>query len=255
MWTREQLKSNAKIVFSRNYWACVAVALLMGIFAAGGGTSAGVNSSSSFTQTESSYYDDSSADGYYADSHIVTREMAPLRAVLTSAFVVVVLLAMAAGFLLSIFVGNVFEVGGCNFFIKNRVERAHIGEVLSGFKSGHYLNVVLIMFLRNLFTFLWSLLLIVPGIVKSYEYYMVPYIVAENPGMNHTEAFAISKRMMDGEKWNAFVLDLSFIGWELLSSFTCGILGVFYVNPYIQATKTELYSFNKIKAYNQGYIR
>ena len=54
---------------------------------------------------------------------------------------------------------------------------------------------------------------------------------------------------------NAFVLDLSFMGWELLSSFTCGILGVFYVNPYIQATKTELYSFNKIKAYNQGYIR
>ena len=76
----------------------------------------------------------------------------------------------------------------------------------------------------NLFIALWTLLLIVPGIIKSYEYRMVPYILAENPGMNRKEAFAISKRMMTGKKWATFVLDLSFFGWIFLSIFTCGIL-------------------------------
>ena len=59
----------------------------------------------------------------------------------------------------------------------------------------------------------------------------------------------------DGEKWNAFVLDLSFIGWILLSAITCGIVGIFYVNPYREATFAELYAFNKAKAYEEGYIR
>lgn len=84
---------------------------------------------------------------------------------------------------------------------------------------------------------------------------MVPYILAENPGMDRREAFAISKRMMDGEKWNTFVLSLSFLGWVLLSGCTCGILTIFFVNPYAQATYTELYTYNKIKAYNEGFIR
>ena len=74
------------------------------------------------------------------------------------------------------------------------------------------------MFLRDLFTALWSLLLVVPGIVKHYEYLMVPYIIAENPAMDYKEAFQISKQMMDGEKMEAFIMDLSFLGWYLLTS-------------------------------------
>ena len=83
---------------------------------------------------------------------------------------------------------------------------------------------------------------------------MVPYILAENPGMNHKDAFAISKKMMDGRKMDAFILDLSFIGWHILAIFTLGILEIFYVNPYIQATKAELYAFNKAMAYQEGFI-
>ena len=85
--------------------------------------------------------------------------------------------------------------------------------ILDGFRSGHYGNIVLTMFLRDLYIVLWTLLFIVPGIVKSYEYMMVPYILAENPGMDQKEVFQISREMMNGQKWNAFVLDLSFIGW------------------------------------------
>ena len=111
------------------------------------------------------------------------------------------------------------------------------------------------MFLRDLFTALWSLLFIVPGIIKHYEYLMVPYIIAENPGMPREEAFLISNKMMMGQKWEAFVLDLSFIGWGILTVMTGGIVGVFYAEPYRQATFAELYSFNRAMAYQNGYIR
>lgn len=76
------------------------------------------------------------------------------------------------------------------------------------------------LFLMKLYTFLWSLLLIIPGIVKSYEYRMVPYLLADCPDLSTEDAFRISREMMDGEKMNAFILDLSFIGWKILSSIT-----------------------------------
>ena len=70
---------------------------------------------------------------------------------------------------------------------------------------------------------------------------MIPYLLAENPYMSTDEAFARSRSMMDGEKWNAFVLDLSFIGWNILSAFTLGLVGLFYVAPYQAYTDMELY--------------
>ena len=61
--------------------------------------------------------------------------------------------------------------------------------------------------------------------------------------------------MMDGEKMRAFELTLSFLGWYFLSLITCGIVGIFYVNPYAEATMAELYAYNKAKAFQEGYIR
>ena len=101
------------------------------------------------------------------------------------------------------------------------------------------------MFFRDLYTVLWTLLLIIPGIVKSYEYQMIPYLLAENPQMTKEQAFAESKRMMTGQKWRAFVLDLSFIGWNILSALTLGILGIFYVQPYMDATHAALYETHR----------
>ena len=90
--------------------------------------------------------------------------------------------------------------------------------------------------------FLWSLLCVVPGIVKAYSYRMVPYIIAESPDMDQREAFRLSRSMMDGNKWRVFVYDLSFIGWEILNAFTFGFLGLFYVNPYKATADAELYA-------------
>lgn len=242
MWTREQLKSNGKICFKRNYWPCVAVTVILAIVT---GSVSSIGSRFSININQGIEY--SYNTGYSHYSSISPGAMLALSGI--------TLIIMLISIVFAIFVSNVFEVGGCSFFIKNRSQRAEIGDVLYGFKSGHYGNVVLAIFLRGLYISLWTLLFIVPGFIKSYEYLMVPYIMAENPAMDQKEAFAISKRMMNGQKWNTFVLDLSFLGWDLLSLFTCGILSIFYVAPYRRATYAELYLYNKIKAYNEGYIR
>ena len=77
--------------------------------------------------------------------------------------------------------------------------------------------------------------------IKAYEYRMIPYLLADNPSMSQEEAFALSREMMKGQKWKTFVLDLSFIGWDILSIFTGGILSMFYVQPYKMMTNAALY--------------
>ena len=127
-------------------------------------------------------------------------------------------------------------------FFVNAVEdqEAGLGDVLYSFKNG-YGHIGGIMFVRTVFICLWSVLLIIPGIVKMYEYMMVPFILAENPDMSRKEVFALSKKMMTGNKWKAFVLDLSFLGWSILGGITLGILNVLFVAPYQNLTKAELY--------------
>lgn len=245
MWTREQLKTNGKMAFHRNYWECVAVSLVMGLFTG----AVNVGSARNEMDYHKRYFGD--GGGTYIEP-LEAGRIFSMALIAVSAFSLV--LALAAIFL-KIFVGNALTVGGSRFFIENRTGNGGFGTVASSFRSGCYGNITLTMFLMDLYVFLWSLLLLIPGIIKSYEYLMVPYILAENPQMDQREIFAISKRMMDGEKMNAFILDLSFIGWMFLVVFTCGIAGIFYVQPYITATRTELYAYNKVKAYNEGYIR
>ena len=88
---------------------------------------------------------------------------------------------------------------------------------------------------------LWSLLFVIPGIVKGYEYRMIPFLLAENPDMTKEEVFEESKKLMTGNKWKAFVYDLSFIGWNILSILTCGILSIFFVNPYKSSADAALF--------------
>lgn len=99
-------------------------------------------------------------------------------------------------------------------------------------------------FLTGLFTFLWSLLFIIPGIIKGYSYSMAMYIVAENPGISALEAIDRSKKMMDGHKMEFFILYLSFYGWALLTAITFGIAGIWTI-PYMNATLANFY--NEVK--------
>lgn len=222
------------MAFKKNYVSAVVVALLMGIF----GTVSGESSARRVSENSDIY------SGNLFNVGMITGLLAGIATV-------VILIVLVA----KVFVGNLLKMGGYRFFILNQTAQPGIGTLLDGFRSGHYVNIVLTMFLRDLFTALWSLLLVVPGIVKHYEYLMVPYIIAENPAMDYKEAFQISKQMMDGEKMEAFIMDLSFLGWYLLSAVTCGLLAIFYVNPYVQASFAEMYTFNKQKAYQEEYIR
>ncbi len=153
---------------------------------------------------------------------------------------VVVIVAMAIGFVFDAFLINPIELGCRRFFRKNLDEPASLSNLMFAFDN-HYKNIVKTMFFRDLYIALWSLLFIIPGIIKKYEYKMIPYLLSENPDMTKEEAFAESKKLMTGNKWKAFVLDLSFILWDFASMFTCGLAGIFYVNPYKQSTDAALY--------------
>ena len=153
---------------------------------------------------------------------------------------IVVLVAMAIGFVFDAFIINPIELGCRRFFRRNLDEPAGLSNLMFAFDS-NYKNIVKTMFFRDLYITLWTMLFIIPGIVKSYEYKMIPYILSENPAMSKEEAFAESKRLMTGNKWKAFVLDLSFILWDCLSLLTCGIAGIFYVEPYKHSTDAALY--------------
>ena len=121
----------------------------------------------------------------------------------------------------------------------SRAGTSKIESLFDGFRKGLGNNIVAGI-LVSLFTFLWSLLLIIPGIVKSYSYAMTFYILADNPDMSPTEAINESKEMMKGNKWRLFCLDFSFIGWYLLSFLTLGIL-LLWVNPYSMQARVEFY--------------
>ena len=152
----------------------------------------------------------------------------------------VLTLAIAVGVVLKIFVFNPLKVG-CFTFFRDNVSNppAELDRVGDGFKD--YLHTFLTLFLTDLFQSLWTLLFIIPGIVKAYSYRMVPYILAEHPEMEPTAIITKSREMMDGQKWHAFCYDLSFIGWFILTIFTLGILGIFWVNPYKYNADAAMY--------------
>lgn len=105
---------------------------------------------------------------------------------------------------------------------------------------GNWLHVVWGMILSTIYIFLWTLLLIIPGIIKSYSYALTPYILVEHPEMSANEAIEESMRLMDGHKFDLFYLQLSFIGWAILSILSLG-LGVFWLIPYQMTAQAAFY--------------
>lgn len=243
-WDRRTLKNRAKSVLRKKYWWTFLALLIVGILGSGNLSVASYNYSGS-SNGYSNVYDYGYYPGY--DAAMIWR--------IASIVLAVVGVFAVFAILYSIFVGNVIDVGGYRFMCANTVEanKPDLSNIFFGFKRGfNYLNIVRTIFLRNLFVFLWSLLLIIPGIIKGYAYFMVPYIMAENPNIPWQRAFEISKRTTQGEKWDIFVLGLSFLGWILLAALTLG-LGFLFLNPYIQATHAELYGALRFKAAKCGY--
>ena len=141
--------------------------------------------------------------------------------------------------LIHFILGGVIQLGYAQFLLK-QYNRANfeVKDLFSQFER--FGQAFLQRFLRILYTSLWSLLFIIPGIVKSYAYAMTPFIMAENPEMTASEAITASKEMMDGHKGELFTLDLTFIGWDLLCLLTLNI-GHLWLNPYKNAAYAVFY--------------
>lgn len=254
MWTRKELKERAKEALKRNYWKIVLVSLI-GMLIGGGLGSSGISGGGSdirdmasdnvkehFAEYEN---DDVDWEGAEAVLDDIQMDIRP-QDIVAVAFTVIVVLIVAAivlviGIALDVLLLNPVQVGINRFMVKSLDDTARIAEV--GYTFDHnYKNGVKVMFFKDLYVVLWSLLFIIPGIYKAYQYRMVPYILGENPDMTYQEVLQRSKDMMDGQKWDAFVLDLSFILWHMLGGITCGLAEIFYVAPYVNLTDAALYS-------------
>lgn len=241
MWTRQLLKDNAKVAFKRNYWLCVAVSAIS-LFLMGGGVGVNVRDTGTVQEVES-----------ILGGQLTMEELiAQIPPGIFLIFAMAALVGFVIGLCIVILVSNVAQVGCNRYFIENREHKTNVGQVFYGFQGGRYGSTVWIMFLKNLYIFFWSLLFWIPGVIKSYSYMMVPYIIAENSSLDKSRVFELSRKMMRGHKWEAFVLGLSFLGWNLLGAITGGILNLFYVNPYQHATYAEFYSALKAEAIQKG---
>ncbi|WP_251392207.1 DUF975 family protein [Mediterraneibacter agrestimuris] len=243
-WTRKKMKEIGKSRMKANYWKSLLVAVLLVAIVGMGTAGAAGNGNDRYRDM---YGDSISAsvtevEGISDDNTDIWEEYSrnTSRIVMIVVLIIVLLFMLTVALLFNIFVGNPVFVGGSRFFYQNLDKNADVKEICYTFDRG-YKNAVKTMFFRDLYTFLWTLLFIIPGICKYYEYSIIPYLLAENENMTKEEAFAESRRLMKGNKWRAFVLDLSFIPWLFLSAVTLGMVGVFYVTPYMYSTGAAFY--------------
>lgn len=150
--------------------------------------------------------------------------------------------------ILGLFLYPLLEWGYVMAFYDRGMKRKEIlfSDIFSGFKTNA--RVWGVIFLRDLFTCLWSLLLVIPGIVKGYSYSMAVYILKERPNLTVREALKESQKLMDGHKGTLFCTHLTLIGWWLLSILSCGI-GFLWLIPYAEAIKVEFYKSIKPVSY------
>ena len=150
-------------------------------------------------------------------------------------------LVSVAGLLgiVSFILGGTVELGYAKFLLKQydrkQLQFSDLFSQFERFGTGFAQKL-----LRTLYTCLWALLLVIPGIVKGLSYAMTPFILEEHPEMTASEAIKASMRLMDGHKMDLFILGLTFIGWQILACLTMGI-GFLFLNPYMNAAYAAFY--------------
>lgn len=140
---------------------------------------------------------------------------------------------------ISLIIAGPFALGISLFALNlSRGKEVKIEQIFKGFN--HFLNCLLAYLLMVVYVLLWSLLLIVPGIIKALSFSMVFFILADNPELNYNEALEESEKIMDGHKWQLFKLNIRFFLWGLLCILTLGI-GFLWLVPYIYVTYAKFY--------------
>ena len=287
MWNRKELKEKAKNVIKNNYWTAVIVCFILMMFTGEFGSVTvvtrenGESLDPNYVENRiSTFFNEEERENLirqrYQLNNIPEQAINAIRANLNNiiksekyifkiwdAIKLFYLekpqigIALCVGAIIAcafiIFISEPLTVGGKKYFLKARENKeTRISTIFDVYKNKNWFHIAGIMFLKNLYNLLWFLT-IIGGFIKTYEYRMIPYILAQNPKVSKKEAFDLSKQMMNGNKWKAFVLDMSFFLWNLLSVLTFGLLGILYVNPYSLATNTELYIVLKEKAIKEKY--
>lgn len=292
MWKRKELKSKAKKVVHKNYWTAIVVCFLIALFTGEFGTSiVGIWQSEDsmdphyviHRNMEESELQEQEIETLFTEKNrkktLNETQMKLFEAVeanlnsamktqkyifkiwdaIASFYIkqtklgIVLSIASVMALAFTILVADPLIVGGKKYFLQARKgNNTKIGVIREVFQKKIWSNIVIIMFLRNIYNALWYFT-IVGGIIKTYEYRMIPYILADNSEIKRKEAFRLSKQMMRGNKWKTFILDMSFFGWNLLSVLTFGLLSILYVNPYNAATIAELYMVLKKQAITEKY--
>ena len=223
MRSRQEIKAIGKERFKSNYWNCVLVLLLTGAVL---GVIGWLGGGQKMIQT------------------------------LNEAGQMTITVRANAGGLLYLLLAGPLTIGVNYFFIKNVLRQAADLTVTTPFSQAfqNYPRKLGGSLWMGLFVFLWSLLLVIPGIIKGISYSMTQYILADCPNVKAKDALKLSMRMMEGHKWEAFVLDLSFFGWLLLSALTLGILAICYTAPYMSSSLAVYYLEVRQDALRRGVI-
>ena len=249
MWVRSILKQNARMALSNSYWTAVGVVLTATVV------------SELISLLFNGRYQVFLQETLEWNNSIMMGEPYPMPDM--SWIAPFGLLSIAV----TIFIYYPLSIGAARFFVRNRFGNTQYTNVFSGFKNG-YLSGSLTLLVTDIFIGLWSLLFIIPGIVKSLQYSMMAFILSDNPRVGNSRAREISRILTNGEKGAIFVLGLSFIGWYLLLGFISSICAMFspvlsmaaafagglFLSPYIRATYAELYVFLRDRAIQMGQI-
>ncbi|MBQ7014055.1 MAG: DUF975 family protein [Oscillospiraceae bacterium] len=235
MWTRGMLKKNAKENLKQYFWMALGVSAVAFLL---DGTEEGV------------YVDYGGAIEGFANFMTIFGETSNDLGTAILLSLGLSIFCVAIGLCLNMLVYSMLcgpiLVGKHMFYLRARQGDVRFGNLFSSFRDGRYTSIAKTMFFHHLYITLWGLLFVIPGIAKNMEYFLVPYLIAENPKLSWKRASEISSRTMDGEKWNLFVLQLSFLGWYILGALCCCV-GTYAVQPYEHATYAEFYTCMRAK--------
>lgn len=271
MWSIGELKNNAWESVKRYYWMGLLVCFIVSAISGGiRGVASGFQSvTSGVSRSANSSSFSSNVDPGEAFDEYMEKIKEPFTgssSIFYGVSVVAIIIIIFAITLIiwiisacwKAFIVNPLIAGKNRFFMLSRgFDDVGVGKIFCNFRNGKYLKTVKTLFLTDLFVWLWSLLLVIPGIYKHYQYFLVSYIVSENPNIDSKRARQLSAQMTDGEKFNIFVLQLSFIGWWILAcvaSICCCGVGMIFVAPYYESSMAELYTVLRTKAFANGLV-
>lgn len=241
MWTRAELKDKAKITLKGVFWIAVVAILIYGLLAGGRKDNFSLNI---INQGRNQVNTIRLPMGLTLRHNIYNKIIHyPLSFIIT----VIGSFGFLIALLWNFFIADPLGVGISRLFLQMKYEKEefHIKTMFSVFKDNNYINIAKSIFMTNLTIFLWTLLFIIPGVIKGYQYYFVSWILAEYPDMDYKTAMTYSKDLTDGQKIDIVILELSFFGWFILGSIPFG-LGIPLVATYKKATVNELYQVLKI---------